>query len=526
MSHRNMGKFTALSCACVTALTCGILLFVAGTSRAQDARPRPAPKGKISTVPARPLDWPLPANVDKSYDAIDGRRLHAYVEELAVISRKYRDAGNQWWGRIPGMPSGTESQNWAKEKFKEIGVPTETVTIPDPQDLPKSWEVSVSANGKTLKLGSSQPIIDFPNFVTSPQGDEELDTVWVGLGQPADYIGKDVRGKAVVIYSIPTPSDLIQSAMWMGSVGRAQQAGAKAVIIDIAIPGNMHYVSHMEGGRVRDIKIPMFTIGDDDGHAVEELTAAASGTGVKTHLRWDVGHYPDLKEDIVIGKLPGTTDENIVMIAHVDGYFDGAIDDGAGTAALLGTAEYFAKMPKEKRRRTMYFVALPDHHGGDRGGTWMHENFKSIFAKTAVLANSEHVAVANPVWDRPWGSNVEPTLVQTNSYGPSWWGVYGSDRLAHIVVDDYATFGVPTQIAGAGSAGQLARLQFDAPSFYLHNKGVYYHCDEDTPDKVPESALKNAVQAFAKIFNDVNKLDLKDLQPPLSSRPEAVPSTQ
>jgi hypothetical protein len=48
----------------------------------------------------------------------------------------------------------------------------------------------------------------------------------------------------------------------------------------------------------------------------------------------------------------------------------------------------------------------------------------------------------------------------SNTYGPSWWGVYGSDRLAHIVVDDYATFGVPTQIAGAGSAGQLARVQF------------------------------------------------------------------
>ena len=203
MSSWNTGKFTVLSCASVIAMTCGIELFVAGTSHAQDARPRPAPKGKISTVPARPLDWPLPANVDKSYDAINGRRLHGYVEELAAISRKYRDAGNQWWGRIPGMPSGTESQNWVKEKFKEIGVPTETVTIPDPQDLPKSWEVSVSANGKTLKLESSQPIIDFPNFVTSPQGEEELDTVWVGLGQPADYIGKDVRGKAVVIYSIP-----------------------------------------------------------------------------------------------------------------------------------------------------------------------------------------------------------------------------------------------------------------------------------------------------------------------------------
>ena len=95
-----------------------------------------------------------------------------------------------------------------------------------------------------------------------------------------------------------------------------------------------HHISHMEGGRVRDIKIPIFTIGDDDGHAAEELIAAANGAGVKTHLRWDVQHYPDLKEDVVIGKLPGMTDEKIVMIAHVDGYFDGAIDDGAGTAAF------------------------------------------------------------------------------------------------------------------------------------------------------------------------------------------------
>src|SRR5260370_10191680 len=276
MSHRNPGKFNVLNCACVIAVAGGSDPSTAGSSHAQDGEARPAGKGKISRVRRQPLGWPLRPNVDKSYGAIDGSRLHGYVEELAAISEKYRDAGNQWWGRIPGMPSGTESQNWVKEKFREIGVPTEIVTIPDPRDLPKSWEVSVSANGKTLKLESSDPIIDFPNFVTSPQGNEELDTVWVGLGQPADYIGKDVRGKAVFIYSIPTPSNLIQSAMWMGSVGRAQRAGAKAIIIDIAIPGNMHYVSHMEGGRARDIKIPMFTTHTDDRHASADLIPPAT----------------------------------------------------------------------------------------------------------------------------------------------------------------------------------------------------------------------------------------------------------
>ena len=519
MSHKHMGKITLFVFA--IALASGIPMFLASiAAHAQDEEARGAAKGKISRVPASQLIWQLPSNVDKSYDSIDGHRLHRYVEEVAAISLKYRDAGNQWWGRIPGMPSGAETQAWIEQKFKEIGVPTETKIIPDPQDIPKSWEVSVTANGKTIELDSSQPIIDFPTYMPSAQGDEELDTVWVGLGQASDFIGRDVHGKAVFVYSVPTPSSLVQSAMWMGSVARAQRAGAKAVIVDLAIPGNMHYVSHMNGA-LRDFKIPIFTIGDADGTSVEALNAATNGSGIKTHLRWDVGHYPDLREGIVIGKLPGMTDENIVMIAHTDGYFQGANDDGAGTAALLGTAEYFAKLPKELRRRTMYFVALPDHHGGDYGGTWMHKNFQSIFAKTAVLVNSEHVAAMNAVWDRPWGTNVEPSLIPTNGAGPSWWGVFGSDRLAHIIADDYALFGVPTQIAGGGSAGQLARIQFDAPSFYLHNKGVFYHSDGDVPDIVPEDSLRNAVQAFCKIFNDVNKLDLRELQPPASSRPKA-----
>jgi hypothetical protein len=119
---------------------------------------------------------------------------------------------------------------------------------------------------------------------------------------------------------------------------------------------------------------------------------------------------------------------------------------------------------------------------------------------------------------------VEPSLIPTNGAAPSWWGVYGSELLAQIVRDDYALFGVPTQIAGGGSAGQLARIQFDAPSFYLHNKGVFYHSDADVPGVVPEGALRNAVQAFVKIFNDVNKVDLKNLQPPPSSMPTTTTS--
>src|SRR2546427_5783452 len=109
MSHRNRGKFTVLNCACVIALALGMQLFTAGNSRAQDGEARPPAKGKISKVPAQPLDWPLPPNVDKSYDAIDGHHLHAYVEETGVHSRAYwrsrRSAGRPRSAREATFPS-------------------------------------------------------------------------------------------------------------------------------------------------------------------------------------------------------------------------------------------------------------------------------------------------------------------------------------------------------------------------------------------------------------------------------------
>jgi hypothetical protein len=486
---------------------------VGQTGGQEAARRGQTPRGRISTIPAEPeLLWPLPASA-KAYDTIDGRRMKGYVEELAAIARKSRDAGNQYWGRIVGTPSGAETQQWVTAKFRQAGLDVQVKEYDlRPQPIPKSWDITVTGGGKTIKLTSASPAISFAQYMPSPEGNLELETAWVGLGMASDFIGKDVRGKAVFIYSIPTPSSLIQSEGWMGAAERAQKMGAKAIVVVLAIPGNMAYVSHLQG-LSNDYKMPVFTVGLNDGEAVESLNAlSASGKALMTRLRWNVPTIPGLKAADVVGVLPGQTDENIVMISHTDGFFEGANDNAAGTASLVGLAEYYAKVPKERRRRTMYFIATPDHHGGDQGGRWIHDNMQDVLAKTAVVLNAEHVAVMEPVWDRPWGSSVRPELIKTNQLGASWWGVYGSDRLTQIIKGSFAMFGVPTQLEQGGSAGELRAVQFDAPSFYLHNKGVYYHASADTVDVVPATGLRTATQAFAKIFDDVNTVSLKELR--------------
>jgi hypothetical protein len=106
----------------------GVLLLWPGGSDAQEGGR--GPRGKLSTPQAELLTGLMPPGVDKSYDAIDGQqvaRVRARAGGHLVCGR--RDAGNQYWGRIAGMPSGTETQNWIKDKFKAMGVPYETVSI-------------------------------------------------------------------------------------------------------------------------------------------------------------------------------------------------------------------------------------------------------------------------------------------------------------------------------------------------------------------------------------------------------------
>lgn len=503
-------------CKCLTALTV-ILAAGASAAVAQTASPgHAAGKGEISKLPAAPeLDWPLPPGVDRKYDAIDGKRMTGYVEELVAIARKTRDAGDKLWGRFAGTPSGEESQAWVIDKFKEIGLDYRVESYPLPtQYVPRDWSVSVSAGGETVALPTAYPYIYFERHMPAPTGTLELDAVWAGLGMESDFHGKDVRGKAVFVYSIPTPSSMIQSAAWMGAAERAQKLGAKALVVVIAIPGNLKNVSHLQGAQFApELKLPIFTVGLKDGEQVEALNARADGA-MKARLNWQVDVVEGMKAANVIGVLPGQTDENIFMLAHTDGYFEGAADNAAGSAALIETAAFFARQPREQRRRTMYFVATPDHHSGAGGAKWVHDNMQPLLAKTAVFLNAEHVAAMQPVMDRPWGAPVPPDLMPSNQLSASWWGVNGSDRLANIIIKSFATYGVPTQIHPGGSAGELRAVQFDAPSFYLHNKNIFYHTDADTTAIVPASGLRTAVQAFATIFDEINKLELSELRPP------------
>jgi hypothetical protein len=441
----------------------------------------------------------------QAYGAIDGKHLKTYVNDITALARKDRDRGGQYWGRIVGTQGHQDAQDWVEARFRQIGldVRKQEVSIA-PDWFPMSWELSASGGGKTVKFSTASPIMDSPG---TPAAGLDLETVWVGSGLAPDFMGKDVRGKAAVLYSVVVPG--VHSAAWTGGMRRAQDAGAAAIVVIFAVPGDATAIVRPEG-MGRGGKAPLLTVGLKDGMALQELIAtAAAGAAPKIHLKLDVKTRQDLKSTMVMGVLPGQTDENIVVSAHTDAYFEGAQDNASGMATMIGLAEYYAKVPKEKRRRTMTFIASPEHHSGSSAMGWFHNNMKPFLAKTALVINCEHTATSTLIY---WMEGQNVALHKSNGREQPRFFANGSARFKSTVAKDLAAFGVSTWMDPlSNSSGDLSPVQFDAPSMHVIGRGIYFHTNLDTADLVPASGLEAVTRAYAKVIDDVNAMTLSDL---------------
>ena len=464
-------------------------------------------RGRDASSPAAYVVPALPES-DRAYGAIDGKHLHEYVDEQVAISRRYRDQGHpQFWGRIIGTSGDTESAEWLLNKYKQIGL-TETRIQPLdllPQWMAQSWEVTAAGAGKALPLTSAQPAYHTPG--TQGEG-LELEAVYVGLGSEADFAGRDVRGKAVFVFGMMKPGP---SAAQAGALKRAEEKGAAAIFSVEGLPGNMKYQSYPT-----NTNVPTFSLGTEDGEAVRNMIAQAMpGQAPHVRIRLDVQLVPNLKTALVWGTLPGATDETIYVIAHRDGWFDAAGDNAGGVAAMLGLAEYFAKVPKDQRRRTMVFIGTDGHHntgpGVGAGREWLVAHRNQFFTKTAMMINCEHP------------SDVD-TYPEMNTFAPLEWYAGGPSRpeMQEMAGSIFREFGVTTwaQPSKVPPGGDVGRFYWFVPGVVAQsNDFLYFHTDKNNAESVPWTGLEAVTRAYAKIVDQVNKIDLKDLQRPVGSDP-------
>jgi hypothetical protein len=437
------------------------------------------------------------AAADAKYADLDGVHMKGILKDFVGISRRNRDAGEVFWGRNVGTSGHAEAQDWTEAYFKKNGLQKIHRQSFDlrPQWMPsKDWSVSFTSGGRDYKFASARPAHGMPS---TPANGLTLDLVWGGNGTAADLAGRDVKGKAVLIQDILTPGVLNRWINNEGAVQRAIEKGAAAVGIIYGIADNF---SLWEGARTG----AGFNVGFEDGKVLRELLGKEQPVKVTLNVTGEM--KSGLKTASVLGTLPGTTDEEIIIMAHIDAFFDGAIDNASGVAVMMGLLEHFAKIPAAQRRRNIRFMGSAGHHGGP-GANWLHEARETELARTTLMINLEHVAAVRTKY---WGNR----LRMTTGVSPMRWWVYGSKSLLDISLSSFSRFNVGiTADMDNGASGEMGTVARDAPSIQVITSPEPKHTEQDGVEWVPSSGLEQVARAYARIIDEVNKLDRGQILP-------------
>ena len=213
---------------------------------------------------------------ERAYAAINGAEMKAIVNEIVAISRKSRDDGNKYWGRIAGTKYEAMTADLLEAKFRKLGmvdINRPEFALP-PQWFPTSWDVTASGGGQTMTFGSLLPAL---GSAPTPASGLDVDAVWVGLGTAADFAGRDVEGKAVVIHTMLSPGQMGQSALFESAFKRAKEAGAAAISRSGATTTTWPPGKGLGGGFSSHGFAPGFFLGFEDGKQASQSDRRRSG---------------------------------------------------------------------------------------------------------------------------------------------------------------------------------------------------------------------------------------------------------
>lgn len=437
----------------------------------------------------------------EAYADVDGDRLKATIKQITAISLKSLDAGELYWGRIPGTPYGRETLDFMAKAYGGLGlqVRREPVVMPSLY-YPTRLDAQATAGGKAHKLLTMFPI---DGTVATPNAGITAEAVWVGVGAAPDLIGRDLKGKAVIIYSTFVPGGRSHSASDRAGIFNsdtlATQAGAAMIINVMAVPGNGQF--NPEGAPEGQGAVPTLTISQDEGFMLRDMLAA--GQKVEISVQLDIDDRKNVQTENVYAVLPGASDEQVMIVTHVDAFFQGAMDNASGMATAIDIARHYAAIPKTQRPRTLVFVALPDHHHGEFGRTRMIETYD--WKKVALIFNAEHTSQTLLYM-------VNADLMTSNAISARRWYASGSPAFQKLVRATLQDFGVSVyRVPEARAGGSLGPLTGFAPSFHIIDH-VIYHTTLDVPELVPAVGLAASERAFLKILDETGKMSMGELR--------------
>ncbi|MEX0298052.1 MAG: M28 family peptidase [Kordiimonas sp.] len=388
--------------------------------------------------------------------------------------------------RLGGSKKELEAVEWAIKKMEKMGfdkVYTEPVTVAKWERISESAKViapytqplSITALGKSVATpegGITAEIAHFKTFEDLQAAPDEAvkDKIVFISNRMERHIDGSGYGPAV-------------RARGAGASESAKK-GAKAIIIR-SIGTDSHRLPHTGGVTyVEDLpRIAAAAVSNPDADLLERILAR--GKPVSIHLDVQTKEHGDVTMFNVIGEITGTEEpEKVVIIgSHIDSWDlgTGAVDDGAGVALNIATADLIKRLAPTPRK-TIRVVLFAAEELGLIGAFEYARAHKDDIDNHVIGAESDFGA--GPIWALASKVSRDSAFVidkMAQLMGPL--GVIRHERTANGGPD----------VGRIGDIGMpLADLMQDGTDYFdLH------HTADDTLDKVKPENLRQNLAAWA-----------------------------
>jgi hypothetical protein len=341
---------------------------------------------------------------------VSGERALAVLETLA---------GDDLGGRKSGLDSGRRTEEWMAGQLAAIGLrPWNGLTYY------QDFRASVTEEGKVPPVfaivGGRTGVFldDYVSLNYSGQGKVTAEVIFVGYGIHApekgydDYKETDVKGKIVMAVRGQPEGSLFDEERFIGYKSSvAADKGAIGFLLvegDQAVPGTIqekYHRAHLPAAWLsRRAADDLFQQAGQPDLAAHVKAPRPKPLGVEVRLEIHARLLKDQPLRNVIGVWPGTTDEYVVIGAHLDhlgtdavgNIYNGADDNASGSSMLHEVARAIVKGGREFKR-TLVFCWFA---GEEQGllGSWAFVKEPPVpLEKIAVMINIDMVGQGKPV---------------------------------------------------------------------------------------------------------------------------------
>jgi hypothetical protein len=308
--------------------------------------------------------------------------------------------------------------------------------------------------------------------------------VYLGRGTDADFAGRDVRGRIVLLEGMATPA----------TAQRASRAGAAAQL-HISHHEHLHEmcISPVWGSpssaTLHELPTTVAcTISNADGGALRDALAAGATPTVTLHAEVDTGWR---KTPILVCDLAGPDEAFVLLSGHHDTWFYGVMDNGSANAGMLEVAR-LAALHRAAWRRGLRVCFWSGHsHGRYSGSAWYADShWQELDARCVAHVNVDSLGGAGASVLSDAAAMAELTHLAAEAVRLHADQPHHGARKARNSDESFGGIGIPSMF-GAISEQPARHAQA------RNALGWWWHTPHDLIDKVDEAKLVRDTRVLA-----------------------------